>query len=378
MNCSLLNPFLLEKEKRFRKRKNYNRTMDKKIRASVPAKVILFGEHFVVYGKRALAAAINRRLVVEVSSREKRGYHVKIENIPTFGLELDLEARKGRDRKVLPYKDYSAAAKALAYVKGSIEYLEERYGIGDEGVEIEIKSEIPLSAGLGSSAATCVATIAALKEYFGVKGDVERIRSDAHSVEKVVQGAASPVDTAISTYGGYVLVERNEVKRLHLAELNLIVGCVGSIPLSMETTKASELGLKTKEIVAGVKNRREIFTSIFDSIFDASDEITAQAIRAIEDGDFPKLGALMNINHGLLDAIGVVPRRLSELVKVSQELGAFGAKVTGAGGSDDMGGVGSVLVLPGEAGDGIKAAMKIAGALAMEVETGGEGLKIET
>ena len=351
--------------------------MDKKIRASVPAKVILFGEHFVVYGKRALAAAINRRLAVEVSSREKRGYHVKIENIPTFGLEFDLEARKGGDRKVFPYKDYSAASKALAYVKGSVEYLEERYGIGDEGVEIEIKSEIPLSAGLGSSAATCVATIAALKEYFGVKGDVERIRTDAHSVEKEVQGAASPVDTAISTYGGYVLVERNEVKRLHLAELNLIVGCVGSIPLSMEPTKASEMGLKTKEIVAGVKERRETFTSIFEPIFDASDEITAQAIRAIEDGDFTKLGALMNINHGLLDAIGVVPRRLSELVKVSQELGALGAKVTGAGGSDDMGGVGSVLVLPGDAGEGIKAAMKIAGALAMDVKTGEDGLKIE-
>ena len=63
---------------------------------------------------------------------------------------------------------------------------------------------------------------------------------------------------------------------------------------------------------------------------------------------------------------------------MSQELGALGAKVTGAGGSDDMGGVCSVLVLPGDAGDGIKAAMKIAGALAMDVKTGGEGLEIET
>jgi len=331
-----------------------------------------------VYGKRALATAINRRLEVVVSSREKSGYHVKIANIPTFGLELDLEAGNGRDRKVLPYNDYNTSANAIAYVKGSIEYLEGKYGIGNEGVEIEIKSEIPLSAGLGSSAATCVATIAALKEYFGVECDLEGIRSDAHGVEKVVQGAASPIDTAISTYGGYVLVERNEVKQLHFAELDLIVGCVGSIPLSMESTKVSEIGLKTKKIVAGVKNRREIFAGIFDSIFDAADELTAQAIQAMEDGDFVKLGALMNVNHGLLDAIGVVPRRLSELVKVSQELGAVGAKVTGAGGSDEMGGVGSVLVLPGESGAGIKAAMEIAGALVMDVKTGGDGLKIET
>jgi len=359
----------------------YNK-MGRKIRASVPAKVILFGEHFVVYGKRALATAINRRLTVDVSSREKKGYHVKIENIPTFGIEMDLEVGKeDRDEKgkALLYKDYENATKAIAYVRESIRYLEERYGIGEGGVEVEIKSQIPLSAGLGSSAATCVATIAALKEYFGVSSDLEGIREDAHRIEKAVQGDASPVDTAISTYGGYVSVEKGEVRRLRLAGLNLIVGCVSSIPLSMgiDTKKVSELSLKTKKIVAEVKGRKGIFKSIFDCIFDAADEITVQAIRAIEDGDFIKLGVLMNINHGLLDAIGVVPRRLSELVKMSQASGALGAKVTGAGGLEEIGGVGSVLVLPGESGERIKTAMEIAGALGMDVKTGGEGLKID-
>ncbi len=353
--------------------------MGKKIQASVPAKVILFGEHFVVYGKQALATAINRRLTVEVTSKEKKGYHVKIENIPTFGLEMDLEPGKEEGKgKALLYKDYDHATEAIAYVREATRYLEEKYGMDEEGVEMEIKSQIPLSAGLGSSAATCVATIAALKEYFDVGGDLEGIREDAHSVELAVQGAASPVDTAISTYGGYVSVEKGEVKRLRLPELNLIVGCVGSIPLSMgmDTKKVSEMGLKTKKIVADVKWRKDMFKSIFDYIFDAAEEITAQAIRAIEDEDFVKLGALMNINHGLLDAIGVVPKRLSELVKMSQASGALGAKVTGAGGLDEMGGVGSVLVLPGECGDWIKAAMEIADALVMDVKTGGEGLKV--
>ncbi|NOR79000.1 MAG: mevalonate kinase [Methanophagales archaeon] len=349
--------------------------MAKKVRASVPAKVILFGEHFVVYGKRALATAINQRLAVEVSDREEDGYHVKIENIPTFGLELDLE---GGARRAYPYKDYGSATKAVAYVKESIAYLEERYGLNRGGVEIEIKSEIPLSAGLGSSAATCVATIAALKEYFGLSGDLEAIRNDAHHVELTVQGAASPIDTAISTYGGYVLIERNEVKRLPLAGLDLIVGCIGSIPLNMGTKKASEIGLKTKRVVEEVKKRKENFNAIFDYIFDAADEITAQAIKAIEAKDFVNLGALMYINHGLLDAIGVVPGRLSELVKVSQALGALGAKVTGAGGLNEMGGVGSVIVLPNESGARIKTALDIAGALVMDVKTGEGGLKLET
>lgn len=351
--------------------------MQPKVRASVPAKVILFGEHFVVYGKRALASVIDRRLTVEASSREKRGYHVTIENIPTYGLELDLDARKGIEQQVRPYKDYSTAANALIYVRSSLAYLEERYGIGNEGVELTITSEIPLSAGLGSSAATCVATIAALTAYFGVKSDLETIRRDAHHVEQLVQGAASPIDTAISTHGGYVLVERGSVKRLQLPELELLVGSVGSIPLGIETAKAVDLGLKTKTLIAEVRARRELFPRIFDALSNAADELTTEAVPAIEQGDLTRLGALMNLNHGLLEAIGVVPRRLSELVKVSQELGALGAKVTGAGGSDEMGGVGSVLVLPGESREKIKTAIELEGALAMPVRTGGEGLRIE-
>lgn len=74
------------------------------------------------------------------------------------------------------------------------------------------------------------------------------------------------------------------------------MGCVGSIPLNMDTKKTSKIGLKTKGILEGVKVRKETFKEIFDSIFDASDAITAQTLKAIEDGDFVKLGALMNIN----------------------------------------------------------------------------------
>ena len=348
--------------------------MMKQIRASVPAKAILFGEHFVVYGKRALATAINRRLMVVVSNRAGRGYHVKIDNIPTFGLQMVLGHEH---RMAYPYKDFDNASKSIAYVRKAIEYLETEYGIGGQGVEIEISSEIPLAAGLGSSAATCVATIAALKHYFSLDSDLEGIREDAHSVEKAVQGNASPVDTAISTYGDYVQIERAKVRRLQLPELDLIIGTIGCIPLSMDINKSSEFSLKTKKIVEEVKVRKESFETVFKYIFDAADELTAHALRAMERGDFAMLGALMNINHGLLDAIGVVPRRLSELVKQSQELGALGAKVTGAGGLDNMGGVGSVLVLPGEAGDRIKVAMEVAGALVKGAKTGEAGLKIE-
>ena len=366
-----------------------------KIRASVPAKVILFGEHFVVYNKRALATALNLRLTVEVSGRgkEKSGYHLYVENIPSFGFQLELAKGKGEgERKAQPFIDYEGASSAIAYVRSVIEYLEARYGI-DGGVEIKIKSDIPLSAGLGSSAATSVATIAALRRYFGVDSDsdsnsgeqnpnLEEIREEAHHVEKAVQGNASPVDTAISTYGGYVLIENGEVKRLDLPEIDLIIGTVGYIPLGVSIEQISELSLKTKKLVEAVKTRREAFKKIFAHIANASDEITKDAIMALEQHDFYRLGSLMDINHGLLDAIGVVPRRLSELVKLSQELGAPGAKVTGAGGLEELGGAGSAMVLP-PPGDSkelmkIKTAMALTGALTMVLKTNAKGLIVES
>ena len=366
-----------------------------KIRASVPAKVILFGEHFVVYNKRALATALNLRLTVEVSGKgkEKSGYHLYVENIPSFGFQLELAKGKGEgERKAQPFIDYEGASSAIAYVRGAIEYLEARYGI-DGGVEIKIKSDIPLSAGLGSSAATSVATIAALRRYFGVDSDsdsnsgeqnpnLEEIREEAHHVEKAVQGNASPVDTAISTYGGYVLIENGKVKRLYLPEIDLIIGTIGCIPMSVSVEQISELSLKTKKLVETVKTRRETFKKIFAHIANASDEITKDAIMALEQHDFYRLGSLMDINHGLLDAIGVVPRRLSELVKLSQELGAPGAKVTGAGGLEELGGAGSAMVLP-PPGDSkelmkIKTAMALTGALTMVLKTNAKGLIVES
>ena len=150
----------------------------------------------------------------------------------------------------------------------------------------------------------------------------------------------------------------------------------------MSIEQISELSLKTKKLVEAVKTRREAFKKIFAHIANASDEITKEAIMALEQRDFYRLGSLMDINHGLLDAIGVVPRRLSELVKLSQELDARGAKVTGAGGLDELGGAGSALVLP-PPGDSngaikIKTAMALTGALTMVLKTNAKGLIVES
>ncbi len=345
-----------------------------RIIASVPAKVILFGEHFVVYGKRALATALNLRLNVEVSDRAEGGYQLNVENIPSFGLQMELTGTKAQ-----PFIDYEQASRAIVYIRYAIRYLERMYGI-DGGVVIRVRSDIPLSAGLGSSAAASVATIAALKRYFGLwNGDLEELREDAHNVEKAVQGSASPTDTAISTYGGYVLIEGGEVERLYdLPAIDLVTGTICSIPLGIGPEQLDELRLKTRKLVENVKARKEAFSGVFEHIASAADALTEEAIAALRHHDLSGLGCLMNINQGLLDSLGVVPRQLSELVKLAQESGALGAKVTGAGGLAELGGTGTVIALP-SAGQSYKLAiaMGLTGALVRNLKTNAEGLVIE-
>lgn len=370
----------------------------KKVRASAPAKVILFGEHAVVYEKKALATAIGSRLYVEVKERKKRGCRVKIGNIPastssTFGYK-NYEVATEDICNANASSPTAMAMNNLAYFKESLRYVEEKYDIAitlpknEEGIEIEIKSEIPVSAGVGSSAATCVATIAAIKEYYGIRGsdgdsDIEETRKDAYNIEKRIQGAASPVDTAISTYGEYVFVEKDKARRLKLPEMDFIMGSIGNPNLSLGIGGKGNIkhGLKTKKLVELVKTKKELFNSIFKNIFNTIDEITSEGIKAMEVRDFKKLGMLMNINHGLLEAMEVVSGRLSRIVKASQETGALGAKVTGAGGIKGMDS-GSVLVLPPhqllEKVDQIKSAMLYEGAaLVWNTKSAAEGLRIE-
>ncbi|MHC1579688.1 MAG: mevalonate kinase [Candidatus Alkanophagales archaeon] len=339
------------------------------VRASAPAKAILFGEHAVVYGKTALAAAIEKRAFAVAAPRGEPGYLIEARDVPSFGVRVFIDGGcvgelRGRGRE------------GLRYVEECISVFEERYG-GGRGAELEIFSEIPPSAGLGSSAAVSVATLAALTGCFGFDFRLEELRSLSHAVERRVQGAASPTDTAISTLGGFVVVRGGSVERLDLRPFELLVGCVGCVPHGA----AENLSFKTKKLVEGVRRRREKF-KFFDEIFEVVGDVSEEAVKALRKEDFESVGELMNVNHGLLDAMGVVPRRLASIVKAAQECGALGAKVTGAGSDEAFGGVGCVIALPPQGDEAAKSriegAMRAAGATSVfSTKAGAEGVKLE-
>lgn len=247
---------------------------------SAPGKVFLFGEHAVVYGKPGIAMAIKPRVMVTV--RETR-YHQK------------------------PNSPYIAECFRLMDVKGSV----------------YVRSQLPSSSGLGSSAAVTVATLCAINDEFGLEKTRAEIADLAHQVEMSAQnGRASATDTYVSTFGGVVLVRGNEKRRLLPPQnFSLVIG----------NTLVSH---STSEMVGKVAELRKNSPDIANPILDSIAAITMRAMYNLDNQK--ELGNLMNMNHALLDALGVGHPVLSKLVLAARSAGAHGAKTTGAGGGGCM------------------------------------------
>ncbi|WP_407378988.1 mevalonate kinase [Methanobrevibacter sp.] len=289
-----------------------------KAMASAPAKMILFGEHSVVYGEPAIAGAVNKRAYVEIKPSYNNKSILKSYDL-NFEVELDTRNKSYKLKKGKP---------------GIIRYiLEAFHRVHDHSpIVMTLSSEIPIGSGLGSSAAVTVATLAALYRYHNIRFDKKSLSHDAHMVEQAVQGVASPLDTLVSTYGGLVYLSRNKVFEPFKINLNVpfVVGY---------TNKHGNTGKMVKD-VRYLKNRNP---KIINPVITSMGNLTNYGKQAILKRDYKKIGELMNINHGFLDVLGVNTPELSRMVYTARECGAIGSKITGAGGG------GSIIALcPGK------------------------------
>jgi mevalonate kinase len=289
------------------------------VAASAPGKLILFGEHAVVFGEPALSTAINLR--TEVFARPHGVWLVD-------GASLD-EPR-------------------YRYVKAAVT----RAAKGDP-LWIEVRSMIPVGSGLGSSAAVTVAALGALHAMEGTI-DLAAVAREAFEIEHEVQGRASPIDTTTSAAGGGVLVRKGagpdllwtlrrdtrewSLHRCVLPPVTLVIGDTG-------------IAAPTGPLVAGVKERVDGSARDAERIREIG-RITLDGLRALQKHDLELAGRLMNRNHELLNALGVGHPMIEKLVAAARP-SSYGAKLTGAGGG------GSIVALtdkPEKTADAIRAA----------------------
>jgi|Deesub1362B_J571_1020462.scaffolds.fasta_scaffold00539_11 mevalonate kinase len=272
------------------------------MKASAPGKIFLFGEHAVVYGKRALVTAINLRCFATVKKRSD------------FRISSSLGIT-GLDYEKHPYISY-AIRRFTEFKKIN-------------GADIEIESQIPIASGLGSSSAVTVSVLKALDAEYEAGLTNEEIYEIAKKVELDVQGIASGTDPFISTYGGcWLIPERKPVK-------------IGNIYFLVIDTGIKSI---TGDMVKKVAELRREFQEIVDGIMDVIDKITVAAIPNLDKMDLTSISKLMFINQALLNAIGVSTKTIDEIVAELNSMG-IAAKLTGAGGGGCVIGVGEIDML---------------------------------
>ncbi|GAB4168329.1 MAG: hypothetical protein Kow00108_01420 [Calditrichia bacterium] len=298
-------------------------------------KVILLGEHAVVYGRHAIAAPINLAIQAKVEEADD-GIHLVI---PRWGVEEKMH--KGMEHKYSIYASLDMILSKLALI--------------DKNMRIEIFPNIPRAMGLGGSAALAVSIIRALSEHYKLNLTNEEINDMAYQSEMLAHGNASGIDNTLATYGKFLLFKKGEppeIKEIHPPK---------SIPIVIGLTGVESL---TAKMVAKVQSAWQNNQKLYEKIFDDIDQLTMDSIEAIQNYDLHKLGELMNINQGLLNALQVSSSEIEELIAIARRNGAIGAKLTGGGGG------GAMIAICPNCQDQVVAAMRKAGYEAIATEIG--------
>ncbi|WP_456481998.1 mevalonate kinase [Methanopyrus sp.] len=282
-----------------------------RVSVRAPLKVILAGEHAVVYGYPAIAVALDSYVRVTV---EPGGDEFRVET--ELSCEGDVRAKITRDGDVKGFRSESLREE-LTYVATAVRKASEEFGSPPS--DLRITSEAPLASGLGTSASVTAAVLLALAEVSDVDVSKEEIRRLVREVELEVQGKASWTDATVVTYGGFVKVSGREFEPIEPGRDPVLV-----VAYSREPSR-------TGKMVRRVAELRERL-GIVDGIMGMIGELVEELEVALRDGDLGTVGKLMNINHGLLEALNVSTRALEEIVYAFRSVGALGAKVTGAGG----------------------------------------------
>ena len=271
-----------------------------KSKASAPGKVILFGEHFVVYGVKAILCAINKRVTVTAEKIKEEKISIKSD----IG-DLELELNK-------PISEINSPLKPFYYLANKMIQNQ------STGIEIEIESDIPLGAGLGSSSACCVAGAAAISKLFSEKTKKE-ILELAIEAERTIFKNTSGADCTVCTYGGIIEYEKEKgfIKIKSEPNFHLIIA-------------NSNIKHSTESIVSKVKQFKNEDTERFSKLCNDESKLIEDVLQLLKENNIQKLGQKVVQNQKYLETLGISNEKLKDMIKIGQE-SSFGTKITGAG-----------------------------------------------
>ena len=275
------------------------------ISASAPGKVILFGEHAVVYGRPALAVPVTQVRATATIRPASDGFWL---DVPALGSRYRLEDAT--------LNDPLAMAVRLVLAKA---------GQAPPDAAVRLESNVPVAAGLGSGAAVCTAVVRAVAGALGLALSHAEVSELVFETETLLHGTPSGIDNTVVAYGQPVYFIKGQPPRpFNVAcPFNLLIG---------DTGRPSPTKLAVADVRAGYEREPERYNRLFDEI----GALAELAHTRLEGGVPAALGPLMVKNHGLLQALGVSSPELDHLVATAMAAGAGGAKLSGGGRGGNM------------------------------------------
>lgn len=270
-------------------------------------KVVLLGEHAVVYGSHAIAAPIPLAVRAKVDKSTKPGVHLLI---PPWGVDGRLHRQDSQNS-----------------LHRSLHAILTKLGLEERDMVIKVYPNLPRAMGLGGSAALAVAVVRALSMHFDLKLSDIDVNGLAFESEQVAHGTASGIDNALATFGRFSKFKMGRPPLFKPIDVR------APIPIVIGMSGVESL---TAKMVAQVRRAWQKNQALYDGIFADIDHLVLEAEKAIAAHDLELLGELMNINQGLLNALQVSSWELEELIEVARKNGALGAKLTGGGGGGSM------------------------------------------
>lgn len=287
--------------------------MKNKITVSAPGKLMLFGEHAVVYNRPCLVTALDQRMFATV---QKLDAHDFILDAPDVNVVSYKKQLKTLGRGDIP--------KGAQFVEFGCQNFFKKYKVRG-GIYIKTKAQFFPKYGFGSSSASTVCLIKALFHLFGLAFSQKDIFDISYKTVLDIQKKGSGFDIASAVYGGilYFVTGGKVIQPLKIDRLPLVVGYSGR--------KAD-----TAVLMRQVSEKAAKYPNVIDGIYMQIEVIVELAKKALLKKDWERLGELMSINQGYLESLGVGTDMLSAMIYASRNAGAYGAKLSGAGGGDCM------------------------------------------